>query len=1454
VVPCAIIGLACLFPGAPNLARFWGNIEAGVDAITDVPTARWDKQFYDPHSTDIDRFYCRRGGFVDDYADFDPLAFGVMPKIAASVEPDQLLTLKIGYDALRDAGYAERPFPRARTGVVLGRGNYVGAGVLHLQQHVRLLPQMMQTLRDLLPDLPQAALDAAKLRLKQQFSYYGPDAAVGMIPNLLASRLANRLDLHGPAYTVDAACASSLIAVEQACAALAHGGMDMMLAGGVHLTHDLTFWATFCQLGALSRAGVARPFSREADGILAGEGIGVAVLKRLDDAIADGDRVYAVIEGVGSSSDGRGGSLVSPAASGQLVALEKAWAQAGLARETIGLVEAHGTGTPAGDAVELETLRAFFGESGGVGERPVMGSVKSMIGHAMPASGMASLIKAALAIHHGVLPPTLHCEDPHPRLQETRFRVIGQAEPWASPAPARVAAVNAFGFGGINAHVVLRGVAAAAGRSFPRPAADLPHVLLLAAETPAGLLAMLDAGAPYPSVAQGTCRLAIVAPDAARLAAARRAVAAGKPWRGRQNIYFSPHGLVSGGGKLAFLFPGVGSSFNPQGAGLAAYFGAELPAHCAALDPAVALPLVVAGLLGFNRYLYDRLCALGVRADHMAGHSIGEWSAMFCAGMIDVAFSDVLAAGLDLDALQFPDLQFLSAACGQPAMQAVLQGIDGVALSHDNCPHQVVACGGRAAIAALSARLREARVLHQILPIVSGFHSPLFAGHTGPYKTFFEGAAFSRPAVPVWSATSAGVFPQNAEAQKRLAIEHLVKPVRFRAMIEAMYAAGCRVFLEVGTGALSGFVSDTLNGKPHLAMAANREDRGGLAQLQHVSAALWVEGADLDTRLLGGGGQIDAPARPPPSSLRLALGVPLARVAEPLEPWLLPPGAPALAASLPPANANDPVHRLLHDTLTDIERAGRDVLAMWQAHQKAMLPQAGPPSIRLRVARLLDIESTIPYVKDHELYPQRPGWKVTADRRPVVPLTMEIMLVREALEAALPEMKIVEVRNVQAYKWLDVSAPVTIEIVLESRRDGWIDAEIEGYFRAEFLAAATYPQAILPAPPALIDARPTEADAVTLYADRWMFHGPAYRGVVAFQAIGENGIDGALRVPPGKGALLDNMGQLAGYWVMEQPENCLAMPIGIARLMFFAPDPAIGDALQAAIRITRIDALNCVSDHQLRDASGRLCVAIEGWHTRRYVMDRDFSTRTRNPAKCAASHEVARDVMLFEDVYDTAMLRDYISRTYLTESERATYDALPPRRRRAWLAGRVAAKDAILNWVRRERTAVEVFPQEVIIVNDAAGVPLIRPNRSGNVPAGLCVSIAHKAHFAAAIVAEQAVGIDVELIEPREPGFLSLAFNASEHAMLGDDDAATGFTRLWVAKEVAAKRAGTGLQGRPKNFVVDAREGDSLQVNGHWIATRRVRNCILGWSRLGPHEASLHGLKYVAEKSNNVLF
>ncbi|MGG8406085.1 polyketide synthase, partial [Streptomyces sp. 12297] len=457
----AIVGMGAVFPGAGDLAAYRHNLFAGVDAITEVPPGRWDpKVYYAPDGPPgSDRFYCRRGGFVDDLAAFDPTRFGIMPAAVSGAEPDQLLALHATAEAIADAGGEDRlPADRSRIGVVLGRGGFMGVATARLDQRVRTAHQLSATLRELAPDLGDARIAAIREAFQGALGPEQPEASIGLVPSFTAARTANRLDFRGPAYTLDAACASSLLAVDQAVGLLAADRCDLVVAGAVHHCHIATLWSVFTQLGALSPSEHIRPFDRRADGTLLSEGTGVVLLKRLADAQRDGDRVYAVIRGVGVAGDGRAASLMSPLVDGQVQALERAWAAAGLDPEaagSIGLLEAHGTGTPVGDEAELVTLERLFGQRGAAAGAVALGSVKSMLGHTMQASGMAGLIKAALAVHEGVLPPTLHLDDPHEGLARTRMRPVHAAEPWEPGRAPRRAAVNAFGFGGINAHVIL---------------------------------------------------------------------------------------------------------------------------------------------------------------------------------------------------------------------------------------------------------------------------------------------------------------------------------------------------------------------------------------------------------------------------------------------------------------------------------------------------------------------------------------------------------------------------------------------------------------------------------------------------------------------------------------------------------------------------------------------------------------------------------------------------------------------------------------------------------------------------------------------------------------------------------------------------------------------------------------------------------------------------------------
>jgi acyl transferase domain-containing protein/phosphopantetheinyl transferase len=455
----AIIGMSCLFPAAPNLDAYWRNILGKVDAVTDPPPEAWETELYfEPNSLESDRVYCKRGGYLGSLATFEPLSHGI-PPVAVGGEPDQWLALQVARDALVDAGYVQLDEAvRRKTAVILGKGTYLNAGNAMAMQHGLVMNQTLEILKTLNPEYTEAELEALRRELKRELPPFNPETMPGLVPNVIVGRIANRLDLMGPTYTVDAACASSLVAVRQAMRDLVSGDCDLALAGGSQVWIPMPTLGIFCQLGALSPRQRLRPFDKAADGTLLGEGIGMLVLKRLHDAERDGDRIYAVIKGVGIASDGRGVSVMAPRVEGEELALRRAYEEAGVSPRTVGLIEAHGTGTPLGDLVEVQALARVFGPREGDLPRCALGSVKSMISHTIPAAGVAGIIKVALSLYHKVLPPTLHCDEPNPKLEleKTTFYINTETRPWIhGGTDPRRAGVNAFGFGGINAHVVL---------------------------------------------------------------------------------------------------------------------------------------------------------------------------------------------------------------------------------------------------------------------------------------------------------------------------------------------------------------------------------------------------------------------------------------------------------------------------------------------------------------------------------------------------------------------------------------------------------------------------------------------------------------------------------------------------------------------------------------------------------------------------------------------------------------------------------------------------------------------------------------------------------------------------------------------------------------------------------------------------------------------------------------
>ena len=901
----AIIGKAGIFAKAPDVETYWRNIVNKVDGITEVPPSRWRiEDYYDPDPDAPDKTYCKRGGFIPD-VDFNPLEFGMPPNMLEVTDVSQLLGLVVARDVLEDAGYGSgRVYDRDRVGVVLG----ISGGLKLLKPLSARLqyPIWERVLRE--SGLSEPDIEAIVRKMKLAYVGWNENAFPGLLGNVVAGRIANRFDLGGMNATVDAACASSLAAVEVAMSELAAGRTDMMITGGVDTDNSPFTFMCFSKTPAFSRDGAIRPFDAEADGMLAGEGIGMVLLKRVEDAERDGDRIYAVIRGVGASSDGRYKSIYAPRPEGQAKAVRRAYEDAGVEPESVDLIEAHGTGTMAGDPAEMEGLRMVF-KPNGRGRHIAIGSVKSQIGHTKGAAGAASLIKVALSLHHKVLPPTLNVARPNPKinLADTPFYINTELRPWIRPegAEPRRAGVSAFGFGGTNYHLVLEEYERE--HDGPYRVHGTARGILLDAPTTSALidrcegtleeLAPPDGDAAYATlvaesrdrvVSEASARIGFVSGSReeainhleSALALLRRDPNA-EAWEHPKGIYFRSTGLSAGG--VVALFPGQGSQFLNMGRDLAVNFPpvrelyAKMDARfveegeCPLSEivfppPAFDKETETAQDLALRATDYAQaaigvtsagflqiLTQAGFRPDFTAGHSFGELSALWAGGVLDEeTFLDLVKArGRAMsppDDESQRDAGTMLAVTGPLAeIESAVEGLDDVVIANQNSPSQVVLAGPTAAMDHAASVLPEQGFEVRALPVSAAFHTALVEHASGPFAKAIKTVDFGPQKIPVYSNTTGERYPEDPIEAKKVLSQHILHPVVFKTQIENLYEAGGRIFVEVGPRRIvTNLVNDILEDKPHLAvpLCASRRKSSDL-QLRHAVIHLRVAGLPL---------------------------------------------------------------------------------------------------------------------------------------------------------------------------------------------------------------------------------------------------------------------------------------------------------------------------------------------------------------------------------------------------------------------------------------------------------------------------------------------------------------------------------------------------------------------------------------------------------------------------------
>ncbi|HEY3717930.1 MAG TPA: acyltransferase domain-containing protein [Jatrophihabitantaceae bacterium] len=869
---------------------------------------------------------------------------------------------------------------------------------------------------------------------------------------------------------------------------------------------------------------------------------------------------------------------------------------------------------------------------------------------------------------------------------------------------------------------------------------DLAELL---AAPDADLLALGDAA---PAGGAGGCRLGVVAPNAKRLALARKVVGRGKPWRGRNEVWFSPAPLLADRpAGLAFVFPGLEAEFAPQVDDVATWLGVAPPERNVATLGAHA-----ASVLAVGRLLHAALGRLAIWPDAAAGHSIGEWSAMFAGGILSgAAFDDLIGRG-HLDRLRVPGVEFAVLGCGVAPVAEAISGRADVVISHENSTNQTVVCGPAAELTEIVDAFRARGVICQVLPFRSGFHTPMLEPYLAPLSDSLLSLDMHPPAVPVWSATTAEPFPPQVSDIGRLSVRHMVEPVRFRGLVEAMHASGIRVFIQAGPGQLGSLIDDTLRESDHLTIAANSTHRSGLAQLLRLAVALWVEGGQPDFAALdANAGRLD-PAAADAHGVDDAATVAAAPVAE------------SVLARLHDLGTRVPAAAEFGALLSDVAESVVAVLEAAGAATGAGRPPVAPPApIRAHDSTLHVSTSTMPYLLDHCLAAQRDGWPDETDRRPVVPATTTIWHMMRAAEQAAPGRTAIGVDDLELHRWL-VAAPAQ-DVAVQTRPVGVdrVHVTVGDFAQATVLLGGPPEAAPAPWNPEPGE-RPATLRAADLYEQRWMFHGPGFQAVSACRGVADRSARAELTVPHAPGALLDGVGQVLGLWLIEREERWVAFPIHIARIRFHTAEPAPGTRLECSVAIREVDPDAVEADAQLTVA-GRVAVSISGWRDRRFDGGGRLGDVHRFPQLSTLSEQQPGGWWLLADPWRGIAARELSLHKYLGAAERDEYHARPVRERRHWLLQRVVVKDAVRGWMW-DCGAGPLFPAEIGVVDAGAGLCTVVGRHGLNLP-DLDIAVAHCGEIAAATVQE------------RGPTSITIHIEEANHPVTSVKDAFTSLVR-----------------------------------------------------------------------------
>lgn len=851
--PIAIVGLGCRFPGGANTpAEYWSLLREGRDAVREVPAERWNvDELYDPNPDAVGKCSTRWGGFLDQIDLFDPTFFGIAPREAVGLDPQQRLLLEVSWEALEHAGLGIDRLRNSNTGVFVG---------ISTDDYAQRL---------------QATGDREIIDV-----YSGSGTAASMA----AGRISYVLGLHGPAMSIDTACSSSLVAMHQACQSLRQRECRVALAGGVNALLTDQPMIYFSKIHAMSAVGRCQTFDAAADGYVRGEGCGMVVLKRLHDAIADGDRVLAVVRGSAVGHGGHSNGLMAPNAPAQERVIRRALASAGVEPAEVSYIEAHGTGTELGDPIEVKALANVFAAAHSAENLLLLGSSKTNVGHLEAASGMAGLIKVVLSMQHGELPPNLHFRRPNPHIpfDKLPLRVVAERTAWQHGDRPRVAGVSSFGFSGTNAHVVLSeaSLTHSAETTYERPL----HVLALSAHSADALAdrvrqmaTFLAANADvaladicYSSNNQSMYfdhRLTVIAHGTVEL---RQKLAAWLSGEKPGGLFQHCAGKAERP-KLAFLFTGQGSQYPGMGRELYETH----PAFRRSIDECDSLlrPLWNRSLVELlfsgddpqaihqTAFTQPALFALeyalarlwqswGVEPDYLVGHSVGEYVAACVSGVFSLEDGLRLIAerGRLMQALPSGGLMAAVFAEEVRVIAAIGEYSDRVSLAALNGPREVVISGPADHVQKVLDRLQSEGIPFQRLEVSHAFHSQLMEPMLPEFERAVQQIDLAQPRVPLVSNLS-GRLANGEMTSADYWRRQIRQPVRFAESVASLASSGVEVLLEIGPKPiLLGLAERCLNGSDHVSLASLRQGQSDWHTLLESLARLYTFGYSVDWR------------------------------------------------------------------------------------------------------------------------------------------------------------------------------------------------------------------------------------------------------------------------------------------------------------------------------------------------------------------------------------------------------------------------------------------------------------------------------------------------------------------------------------------------------------------------------------------------------------------------------